>query len=173
MQAFSYRGEVECICVDSSYDALVGATKEGALIIWSLSRCTLTRIIELGQYTVLSIVITPSFGFIFVYARTAIDGNLYYKNFLFSINGEKIKECESPHLTNVSVWRTNDAFDYILASDEDGNVFSFEAFEMTIPEQNQFIHFNSPILALKNNKNSKIGLAVLQNGNIFAFPITM
>lgn len=167
--AISFKGEVIAVGFSPNFDIIVGATRDGSLIFWSLSRQTNARIVELGL-TVLSIVVCQSMGYVIVHARTAVGGVLKYSLILFSINGEKIRETECKHLVCLVPWMSRDGFDFVLAADTNGNVFNFEAFWLNFPV-NPIAHCGGTVLSMAMNKNSPAAIVITNSGKIFAIPI--
>ena len=170
MQTLSFRGEVECIGLSNIFDELICGTKEGVLIFMSLSRCSISRIVNLGQYTILSILVTSSLGFVLVHTRKAVKGTLKYGIHLFSINGEKIREVESPSIACWHSWESKDGFDHVLACCTDGSCYSFEAFYLNIPSE-PIIRFPAPAIAISNSKHSPAAVAVCSDGKVYALPV--
>ncbi|EAX88017.1 Beige/BEACH domain containing protein [Trichomonas vaginalis G3] len=168
--AISFSGEVTCIGFSSCFDLLVGATTDSALIFWSLSRQTNARIVELNQITVLSIIVTPSFGFVLVHARMAVGGVLKYSLILFSVNGEKIREIETKHLVCLCPWSSRDGFDYVLCADTTGNIYNFEAFWLNFPKD-PIAHCGDTVLSIGMTKLAPAAISVTNAGKIFAFPV--
>jgi len=127
-----YGEEISCVCHSTSFDTIAFGSKSGKLILLSLSKKKVKNNVFLDNYIPESISITPSWGFIFVYAKSP---DQVSKLFLLTINGEILKCLDTKqHLTKWYHWTSTSGFDYSVVTNDLGHVFSFESYYPKLDE---------------------------------------
>ncbi|EAX98401.1 Beige/BEACH domain containing protein [Trichomonas vaginalis G3] len=144
----SYREGISCCFSSSTFHISVIGTRDGFILINSIPSGELVRSIDMKEYRPQSILITPGWGFILVYATKIVDYKVKYSLQLFNINGGFLREKElDSAIVYMQTFTSRDGFDYILMSDDKNRVYLFEAFFLDILEP--VTRFTSHICALR------------------------
>ena len=132
-----YGDSICCCSISDTFGIVICGTNSGKIVICSLSEGKIINILKLeGKIKPKKILITPSWGFILVHATGNESWNGINSIFLYTINGKLIRS--KTNVQNISCWSSftsNDGFDYIILSEENGKLFIFEAYylEFTQP----------------------------------------
>ncbi|OHS96917.1 Beige/BEACH domain containing protein [Tritrichomonas foetus] len=126
----SYTSSINCISINSEFHTMVCGTRDGSLLFCSLSNGSITRIINLNGCRPISLLITPSWGFVVVYLTEIDKGTLKHKVQVYSINGELVRTLENLEhgISKWSSFRNSKGFDYIIVSNTKDECFIYEAF---------------------------------------------
>ena len=130
----TYRDEINCVQISVIFDLLVCGTNDGFVQFYSINDRRCIQIAEIGEAVPQRIKITPSWGFVIVYAKyTTINSDSKSSNILvlFSANGMKIRQTELPpgeELTAIETYRSRDGFDFAFVATDSGNMYHFEVF---------------------------------------------
>ena len=147
----TFSKSITCLAMSFGFKQIVAGTCDGDLLFISMTNRSIERVVELKGYQPESVTITQSFGFVIVYMTTIKDGRMTYHLALYSVNGEFIhqKEIKYP-LEKIYTYQDKDGFDYIIASDENLNMYSFEAF---------YLNLSSPFYLSKSSPSSILVLS--------------
>ena len=81
--------------------------------------------------SILSIVVTPSWGFIVVYLTRTVDNKIVHCLNVHTINGLFVKEEIFPSKIEImTAFKSPDGFDYLAVSSTNGLVFISDVFEL-------------------------------------------
>lgn len=120
---------IKCMCVSDGFHTIACGTKDGKLVICSLTSKSVVRMVSLDGGRPESIIITPAWGFIIVYLKTIEDSRIENYVVIYTINGDLIRKVRTEEAVScLSVWASPSGFDYVLMSDAKHRVFVFEAY---------------------------------------------
>lgn len=168
-----YGNSISCCALSHSFKIAVCGTASGDIVVSSLYEGEKINVIKLGkEYLPTKLLITKSWGFIVTYAVKNSIGTEKAKQYLFvhNVNGRFIRSVE---LTSpIICWCTfssNQAFDYLVISNDQGKLNLFEAFYLNIGES--FYRCYTPVIDLMYLKDFKMIAAVKSDGNVVFHPI--
>ena len=130
-----FTSSVKCLAISSTFHLLVCGTKDGFLLFCSLNSGFVTKTVNLCKMRPLSILITPSWGFVAVYMTELAKGEMNHFIKLYTVNGDFIRSI--PIHFPVTTWNsfnTVSGFDYIVLANNSNKVYLFEAFYLNIGE---------------------------------------
>jgi len=168
----SYRDSISCCNSSTTFHLVVIGTKDGFLIINSLSSGSTVKVIDLRGLRPLLVNISNSWGFIMVYATSLDRDRPSHVILLYNVNGDFIRE---KHIDfRVSYWYTWSSlsdFDYAIIADERGNLFSFEVFYLNISDK--FFRCREQISSLKYFWKIETVVLTTTDGRIVFIPHTI
>lgn len=165
----SYRDCITCSCVNGEFQVVVIGTSDGYLLVNSLNKGSTVRVLTLGGAVPVKVLVTESWGFILCYATMINRGRLDHALFLFSINGEQLKQISIDFpVAEWSSWASKKAFDYVVLSDDRGRLFCFEVFFMNIGSA--IFRCHSPVSSVSFASDIKCIVAVTKSGKIIFIP---
>ena len=165
----TFTSSVSCLAISSTFHSIVIGTNDESLFICSLNSERITRVIDTKGLHPLSIMITPSWGFIVVYSTKIKSGKLQHYLSLYTINGDLIRTTEIPNAVNVwSSFKSDDGFDYIIISDSNGDCYLFEAFYLDPKEK--IISTEPNVYSVSFLKEESLVLILLRNGVLSIIP---
>ena len=137
----NYRDSITCTCISDIHKVLINGTRDGALIITSLTNGIILRIIDLydsiqndnqqiqKNFVPINVVVTDCWGFVVVLIA---DGENMAANRLsvFTINGIHIKtiKFDIGMIMDMCVWSSSRGFDYLALITDLGKIFIAEVF---------------------------------------------
>ncbi|EAX99005.1 Beige/BEACH domain containing protein [Trichomonas vaginalis G3] len=132
-----YRDSVMCVSISRSFGLAACGTRDGFLFFISLSRGTSFATVDLGEQSrPCKILVTHQWGFVVVYMTVLQKGILNHVIAVYSPNGNLIRQRSiASAISSWSCYKSNDGFDYIIAADDKGRIYKFEAFYLNIDEQ--------------------------------------
>ncbi|OHT05635.1 hypothetical protein TRFO_26513 [Tritrichomonas foetus] len=169
-----YGDSVTCCAISKPFKVAVCGTFSGNIVVCSIYEGRKINVIQLEQdMRPTKLMITSNWGFIVTYAtKTTKSANSKDQHFMFvhSINGRLIRSTElsSPITTWCSI-SSNKAFDYIVASSEQGKLHLFEAFYLNI--EDPFYRCYKPVVGLYYLKEAGVIVVVKNDGNVVFHPI--
>lgn len=161
----SFCDSIQCIDLSTRFDELVCVSKEGSMIMCSLNRGFITRVVETNE-SPLSVLITPAWGFVIISSETGKVGRYKGRLSLYTINGLFVRSVE---ITDpVSCWTSysRNGFDYVLLADTKGKLFHFEAFYLAVGRPCFRFGTTSEVLELTYNEKDSTLFAVTSNGRL-------
>lgn len=165
----SYGNSITCSCLNSQYYIAINGTNNGKLILYSLNKGEIIRVIDL-QANPVKLIVTPGWGFIVCFAKK-IQGNKTTNNlFVLSLNGEIIQTVKidfDVHLWHC--WKSNKGFDFLAIADELGKVYGFEVFYCKVGEP--LWHFESKIMMISFIKEISCIIVVTEDTHIHFVPL--
>lgn len=180
----SFCNSIVCCDVWTPFDTMACGTKDASLMICSLSRGSVTydinmkkvlqekfNEIDLDNFVLKKILITPSWGFILtcIDAIKKKDGKVVHILSLFNINGNLIRTKEIDFVVSSwTSWSCEKGFDYVLFSDDNGKLFMFEAFYLDVSRP--FYRCQTQIISVKYIVEEMIVIAVSKDGRVFFVP---
>lgn len=167
----SYCNIVKCLQISAQFDLMVCGTKDGSLLLCSLNRGSIERIINLEGWTISRILITNSWGFILVYKTKMEHSKTIHSLSIFNVNGnqmqdEQILDCG---IISWNTWSNDSSFDYIILADEKGRIFWFEAFYLNLGKY--IYRSNEQILEITFLNDISNAVVVTKPGRIILIPI--
>ena len=156
----TFRDSITCAALAPSQDAIVCGTRDQSLLVCSLRHCTVYRDIDLpGKPR--HIVITKAFSLVAV-VMSHVD-TVNHLLALYTINGMKVSETPlKSKITTISTFVDASSFDHLILADTAGDVYTFEAYPVSIPRP--IMRAPPPIISL--SVHSSTLSAVSQNGTI-------
>ena len=166
----SFTSAVRCLAVSHTFHLAVCGTRDSTLMLCSLTNEQVTRVVELEGCRPVSCIITPSWGFICVYATKISGGSLEHMLILLSPNGDIINRREIDR--GVSAWSaatTDSGFDFIVLVDEPGNFFVFEAFYLDLGRR--FFATTQKVVSISIICEDNIAIAITEEGKAIFSPL--
>ena len=169
-----FRADATCAAISNEFHIFaIGAPNE--IFILASTEFTLTKQISLSQdddntspIVPKLINITPSWGFIIVYAS---QGNNNYL-FTFSNNGELIKKIDIDfQVVAITSWKSQNCFDFIALASEKGKIFICEAFFLDIPEE-PIQKYESTVKTIHYSEKMKMLTVVTRDGIFYFLPFS-
>jgi len=164
-----YGEGIECVAVSDSFRSLVIGTKSGRVIVCALYKGTKEHSFFIPKpFIPVDISISPSWGFIVVYAQSVNNGNHDYCFFIYTINGQEINSIKLDNpIPKFCTAKSNSCFDYIIASQEKGKFIFYEAYQTNIskidPIRNEdksetlsFAYVENQIISIHKNGTLRI-----------------
>ncbi|EAY23124.1 Beige/BEACH domain containing protein [Trichomonas vaginalis G3] len=119
------------ICLSKIFRVVVVGSRDGGVVVHSLDTGNSVFVIELSLCSILSIVVTPSWGFIVVYLTRTVDNKIVHCLNVHTINGLFVKEEIFPSkIEMMTAFKSPDGFDYLAVSSTNGLVFISDVFEL-------------------------------------------
>jgi len=148
------------IAISNSFRFIIVSSIDS--ILWcSINTLECYHSVVLGQVSIENILITPSWGFVYVLYKK---GKLFYHR-LFTNNGDSISEKEICFpIGQVCSFASRSGFDYIALSDNEGNLYIFEAFYMNVGSIRY--SYDIPISSIQYFIQMRSFVIVLENGDI-------
>ena len=167
----SFCDSIQCIDLSTAFDELVCVSKEGSMIMCSLSRGIITRVVETNEFP-LSVMITPSWGFVVMCSLTGKTGRYKGRLSLYTINGLFVRSVEISD--PVACWTSysRDGFDYILMADTKGKLFHFEAFYLSVGRPCLRLGGTNAVVALTYSEKDSSLFVITSNGHVNFIRIT-
>lgn len=127
----SYRGATTCAAASVCFGVLVTGTSDGSLMICSLRKGRVERVVNLDKRTPRRIEISPGWGFILVFTEKVVNQELMYELLLYTINGIFISSvCLESELCACETYTCNAGFDWAILALTSGKIFNFELYYM-------------------------------------------
>ncbi|OHT04027.1 Beige/BEACH domain containing protein [Tritrichomonas foetus] len=128
-----FSSTVKCIAINSMFKSAVCGTKDGFLLFCSLNSGIITKTVNLCGMRPISILITPSWGFVTVYMTELSKGQLHHYIKIYTINGDFIRSRRIGKQVGAwSSFNNNSGFDYIIMANSENKVYLFEAFYLEL-----------------------------------------
>ena len=150
-----------CATVSSQFSSIAICTRDRSVTVLDLFTGKPRFAFKL-QSIASFVVITKSWGFI-VCAREVKNGTVIN---VFTISGRQIRESFIAfRITTMATFESCDGFDFIVAGDDSGRVFVFEAFDLSIGEPHST--YNSEISSVGYCQSARSLVVVTKNGHVF------
>lgn len=165
----SFSSSIKCCAISNNFHTLVCGTRDCSLMLCSLSSGAISKVIDLDGKRPISILITPSWGFIVVYLTDLVDGKLKHSISLYSINGDLIRTKAIEY--SVQAWcsySSLDGFDHIIMADGANAFYNFEAFYLNVDQR--MYGSNCKIISTSYLSEEDTVVAVTEEGNILFIP---
>ncbi|OHT08686.1 hypothetical protein TRFO_04746 [Tritrichomonas foetus] len=166
----SYRSKLPCVHISERHQLIVNGTNDGFIILSSLTKCTISKVINLNKCKPKLLLVTQSFGFIVVYATFIEAGVEKRYLFVFTVNGELVTK--RPIRMAISLMYSfsscSSGTDYLIFSDSTGQLYSCEVYEMSI--SSCFFRCHGNVCGLSYNHENGSVVAVSADGKIFIIP---
>ena len=132
--------QIKCIAVSANFHVVACGTKDNSILLLSMTTRTISRIINLDNCHPTNIIITSGWGMIVVFTKYFDETNIskaMHKVYILSCNGDIVKTetIKSPP-THFVQYTDYSGFDHIIYSDENKNIYEFEAY---FPENRRLI----------------------------------
>lgn len=170
----SYTSSISCISISSEFHSLVFGTRDGCLLFCSLTNGTITKIINLkDKRRPVSLLITPSWGFVVVFETEISDGFLKYFVEVFSINGEIIREKQiESEIVSWSSFRNEKGFDFLICANAKNECYICEAFYLNNLDKPFFIS-PSKVAALSFLSGESVASITTHKGEFIVVPVDL
>jgi hypothetical protein len=120
-----------CIEVSSVFDMIAVGSKEGAVVLCSLSRRSVDVAFEMRDKRPLNVKITGSWGIVVVVAADRYSPKHWICT--FTLNGETIKEARAPSRpVALATFVSGSGFDYLAFADANGSVFVVDVVKLSM-----------------------------------------
>lgn len=165
-----YRDQIVCCAVSSKYKLIASGTKDGYLVLSSISRGSTVKVIDLEGCRPYLMLVTKAWGFIVIAATKLDAGKVVHLLSVFNVNGQFIRSQLLSHaITAWDTWRDEHAFDHVIMANEIGRIFSFEAFYLDTKELSA--RSPKPVITLHYSKCDHGVIIVSNDGCIVFAPI--
>lgn len=165
----SYGDSISCCCINQNYFITVLGTNNGSLVISSFTKGEIVRVINLKSVTPKLITVTNGWGFIVVYATKLCGFEIKHYIYVFSVNGRLIRKRKINFpIISWCNWKSKKGFDYMVISDNNGKLFSFEVFYCNIGDG--IYRCKSPILTLTYLDDVSSIIAITKDGRVLFLP---
>ncbi|OHT15010.1 Beige/BEACH domain containing protein [Tritrichomonas foetus] len=165
----TFTKSITCLSICFGFKQIVCGTSDGSLLFCSINDRSIVRVVDLDGYQPVKVLITKNWGFVVVYMTKIDEGKLSHHLTLYSINGDLIRNVEIEHpIDRLLPYQSPDGFDYIIASDDRNNLYSFEAFYLNI--KTPFYLAKSCPSSMSFIPEENIAVHVLQDGSIIFIP---
>ncbi|OHS97641.1 hypothetical protein TRFO_09350 [Tritrichomonas foetus] len=160
----SFRDSIKCICINPTFDSLICGTRDNWILFCSLNRGSVIRMVEVPGRPQ-RIIVTDSMGFVAVTITKINEGHIQDSIILYDISGEYIATTiMNKRVTAMTCISSADGFDYLIISDDEGNIYSFEAFYMNINEP--IYKCNSQVIKIEYSKQESVIIIFCENGEV-------
>ena len=165
----SYGASIMCCCVNKAFLMTVIGTRDGSLIVSSLSKGSTVRVIDLNGARPFLVTVTNEWGFIVVYAERIRNGKLTHHIYVFSVNGERLgkTKIDGP-ISCWTTWTSTSGFDYMIYADTNGKLFFFEVFYCNPADS--FHRCRAPVLSVRYFQDLACVVAALKDGRVLFIP---
>jgi len=123
------------LCLDTSsvFRTYVGGSANGSLLIGSLPSGNIIRVVDLADFIPMKVIISPSWGFIIVYAIQEHGHKAEHFLLVYNINGFFLRktDIDSP-IDNWTCWTSHSGFDYLAFSTKKGKHYYCEVYYLNI-----------------------------------------
>ena len=141
----TFRESIECATILSSQDMLICGTKDKSLLLCSLHRATVYRVVELSG-TPRNVVMTESLPMVAVEIKQVTSGMINRVLALYTVNGVKINETVLKSKTRaMATFVDSRGFDHLIVADAAGDVYAFEAYPLEFGPP--ILHVESPVVS--------------------------
>jgi hypothetical protein len=166
----SFGGVIHCCAVSRPFLVVVIGTKEGSLIVGSLAKEETVCVLTLDGARPYLVEVTDCWGFIVTYAQRVASGKLEHFLFVFNINGQLLRKREIEFgITTWFSWTSVHGFDFMVAADDAGKLFSFEVFYCDIGSR--IYRCGAHVVLLSYEKAIASAVAVTAQGRVIFVPI--
>jgi hypothetical protein len=166
----SYGGEVIAVDVCTEFGAVVSGTRDGAVLIFSLTSRTVVHVLALESRVPERIMISRKWGFIVVYETEIRGGELVRYIEVFTINGGFVRREKIAF--EVALWCTftnKKGFDFAVATDPKGALYLFEVFYINL--EKPFYRCGEQLAELTYLQEAAAVVALSCNGGCFFIPL--
>lgn len=166
----AFTDEIRCCNFSRQFHTLVCGTRDNRLMICSVTSRSIVRVIKLHNLRPMSILITPSWGFIVVCLQAIEHGQTKHYLSVYNINGTAIRK-RQPIPNGVScwtAWSSVSGFDFILMADEKDMVYAFEAYYAQIGEKRYISP--SPVSSLHYIEKHHVAVILTNDGGVTFVP---
>ena len=161
----SYRAKIPCLAISERFNLIVNGTKDGCIIISSLSSCVVENVISLNGGIPLNISISPSWGFIVVYYHIIDAGMVTQYINVYNVNGVLLKKIDiKVGLTSMLTFSSPSSFDYLVLADVDGRLYMTDIYELKITDS--FFRCHSKLALIEYNHKEACFVALTVEGTI-------
>jgi hypothetical protein len=129
----SFRDEPTCAAVSVRFGVFVAATADGSLMICSLGTGAIKRVVSLGARKPLRVIMSPSWGFVAIWAQCCVELKVHWELCLFSVNGEQLGSV--PFDADLAAWEvhaTDSGSDFMTLGLKSGSLYNFELYFLKI-----------------------------------------
>lgn len=165
----SYGYTINCCCLSPSFFTAIVGTRNGSLILYSINKGDVIRVVDLKGARPILVAVTNAWGFIVCYASELKEETVKYYLFVFTINGEFIKKQEIGfQIVSWCNWNSYKDFDYMAVSDEKGNLYAFEVFN--VDKINMIYDCESKVVTLAYYDDISCIIAITKDGRTLFVP---
>ena len=173
-----YRDAVNTCAVSQTFNIIACGTREGSLIICSITKGSITKAVNLSNtendihIIPKRIIITKSWGFIVVYCDEIVFGTLKHSVNIFTVNGDLIRKSEiNIEIDYMSSFTSYSGFDYIIYATKVGHVFFDEAIYLK-PAQ-PIYSCRSGVVSTHFSKDTSTLVIISREGQIHFLPLVV
>ena len=165
----TFRSELTCCDLNEKYATIVSGTRDGSILYIDIDTCSTTNVVNISPEIPTMVKITSGWGFVTVCSTKADKGKISHFIALYDINAQLLrkKQIDSPFVAWCT-WKSFDGFDYFIATNINGTLFSFEAFYLNINELN-IPKMQSKIVSLSFCPKYRVLSILRDNGTIYTY----
>lgn len=161
----TFTNKITCIDCLASFDLIVVGTSQNNIFFFTTKDGTPKCCIDTNGATPELLTITKKWGFVIMF------GSLGHKKVIdvYTTNGQLIIRQEIPmSLTCWTTFSSRNDFDFVVAADNKGKIYVFEAFYANIGEP--FYETHNEISNIIFSTETNVSFAFAKNGNIYMSP---
>jgi hypothetical protein len=165
-----YRGEIVCCAVSPAFGLVACGTRDGFVVMCSLYRRAIARVIDLHGKSPCALLVTDGWGFVVVCCKAVDRGEVEHTIEVYSVNGEFVRRKTVPTaVTAWTSWRSSHGFDFLLFAGEQGKVMCCEVFRLEVVNV-PGCRAPSGIVALRYAKDEMAVVVACRNGEVMFCP---
>jgi hypothetical protein len=155
--------------VSERYDLAIAGTKDGALVLVSLSRLSMVRSVELGSVIPRKIEVTAAWGFVVTYGEEIVAGAVRHYLLVHTVNGAFVRKAELVSgLDCWCFWASWDGFDFLASASDTGKIDVCEVYHVN--ERRSVYNCQAKIIVLYYSKSHGFVVAASAAGQLFFIP---
>jgi hypothetical protein len=165
----SFRGEPTCAAVSTKFGVFVAGTADGSLMICSLGTGAIKRGVSLGARKPLRVLMSPSWGFVAIWAQCCVELKVRWELCLFSVNGEQLGSVPfDADLAGWEVHTTDSGSDFMTLGLKSGSLYNFELYFLNIGKRLSRVQ---SVVALQYVRELGAVAVVGEGGTVALLPI--
>jgi hypothetical protein len=126
-----YHDEITCCNVNADFGLIASGTRDGFLVLSSLTRGANVRVVDLGGCRPYAVIITRGWGFVVVVSTKLEAGRLEHILSVYTMNGHFVRTRQLPGpLAAWTSWTSVDGFDWLIIAWDQGRLAYAEAAEL-------------------------------------------
>lgn len=168
----SFTSAIRCLCISEKFHMAVCGTKDTSLLFINIGSGHISKVVDLEGNRAMSVLITPSWGFVLVHAAKIVNGVLQHMLYLLSPNGDIITKKLIDF--SIVVWTaesTASGFDIVAMVDDTGHFYVFEAFYLDI--ERRVYATNNKIVSIKIDTEENVVLAMTETGKLLLISVSI
>jgi hypothetical protein len=144
-----YHDEITCCNVNADFSLIASGTRDGFLVLSSLTRGSNVKVVDLGGCRPYSVIITRNWGFVVVVSTKLEGGRLEHIIAVYTMNGFFIRSKQIPGpLAAWTSWTNSDGFDWLIIASDQGKLAFAEVVELELMFVKGYVAI-PPVIAIR------------------------